>query len=187
MSNTTENVLTKTYSGKFGNQVVFRNRGDKSIMAKMPRKNTRPVSAAQSAVRRKFKVACRWAKLALQDPDTLAAYQAQASGMKTPFVLAVTNYLRPPEVRSIVAMGYSGAAGGKICVEAFDDFRVTGVTVKITDASGTVIEQGPCQEDLAADCWVYTATVSVTSTAGATITAEASDFPGHTGLLAITL
>lgn len=187
MSNTTENVLTKTYRGKFGKQLVFRNRDEMSIMAKPPKKSLKPAADTQITQRRKFKMASRWAKQALLDPITLAAYMAMASGMRTPYVMAVTNYLRPPEVREINASGYSGEAGCKIRVVAFDDFDVTGVTVKITDATGTLIEQGSCQEDLSSDCWVYTATVAVTSLSGVVIRAEAKDIPCHTGSLEITL
>ena len=59
--------------------------------------------------------------------------------------------------------------------------------MKITDAAGTLIEQGLCQEDLSADCWVYTATVAVTGTEGLVIHAEAKDIPCHCGFLEITL
>ncbi len=105
MSNTTDNVLTKTYRGKFGKQLVFRNRDDVSIMAKPPKKNRKPWADTQLAQRRKFKMASRWAKQALLDQDTLAAYTALASGMKTTYVLAVTNYLRPHEVSKSLYQG----------------------------------------------------------------------------------
>jgi hypothetical protein len=187
MSNTTENVLTKTYRGKFGKQLVFRNRDEMSIMAKPPKKSLKPAADSQLAVRRRFKMASRWAKQALLDPDTLAAYAALASGMKTPYVLALTNYLRPPEISEIIVSGYAGTAGDKINVIAVDDFEVTGVTVKIIDASGTMIEQGPCQEDLSADCWIYTATETVADLSGLVIRAEAKDIPCHIGSLEITL
>jgi hypothetical protein len=72
-------------------------------------------------------------------------------------------------------------------VIAVDNFEVTGVTVKIIDASGAMIEQGPCQEDLSADCWVYTTTVTVSDLTGVVITAEAKDVPCHTGSLEIIL
>jgi hypothetical protein len=187
MSNTTENVLTKTYRGKFGNQLVLRNRDNVSIMAKPPKKSQVPPSETQLAVRRKFKMASRWAKQALQDPATLAAYTARATGMKTPYVLAVTNYLKPPEVVEIITSGYAGEPGDTIRVVAADDFEVTEVTVKITDAAGTLIEQGACVEDLSADCWIYTTTVAVTDIEGLVISASAKDIPGHYGFLEITL
>ncbi len=187
MSNTKENVLTRTYKGKFGDQVVFRNRGELSIMAKPPKKSLTSASDAQLLVRRRFKVASRWAKQALQDPATLATYTAMASGMKSPYVMAVTNYLCPPEVREIVTSGYKGNPGNTISVVATDDFRVTGVNIKITDAYGILIEQGSCTEDLSADCWVFTATTAISNTTGVVVTAEAMDVPNHTGIMQVTL
>lgn len=187
MSNTKDNVLTKTYRGKFGDQMIYRNRDGMSIMAKPPKRSMKPPAESQLIVRRKFKLATRWAKQALQDPNTLAEYKARASGMKTPYILAVTNYLRPPQVYEIISSGYTGESGSRINVVVTDDFRVTGVRVKITDAAGILIEQGSCLENLPEDCWVYTATMVVTDLTGLVITAEAYDIPGHTGSLQKTL
>ena len=187
MSNSRENVLTKTYSGKFGDQMVYRNRDGMSIMAKPPKKNLKNVANTQLAQRRRFKKACRWAKNALLDADTLAEYKAVARGMKTPYNMAVTNYLRPPEVSGIIVSEYFGEVGNKINVLAYDDFKLKSVTVIITDATGALIERGPCQEDLSADCWVYTATVAVSDLTGVVICARATDIPNHTASSEITL
>ncbi len=187
MSSTNDNSLTKNYRGKFGNQLVYRNRGGVSIMAKLPRKSQKPAGEAQLAQRRKFKMASRWAKQILLDPVMLAEYTMRADGLKSPYNLAITNYLRPPEIQEINIMEYNGEAGSKIKVVAVDDFKITGVTVKITDAAGSLIEQGPCYEDLSADCWVYIANVAVTDLSGVVIRAEASDTPCHTTSLEITL
>ncbi|MDP1623833.1 MAG: hypothetical protein Q8M08_16015 [Bacteroidales bacterium] len=101
MSSITENYLTKNYRGKFGNQMVFRNRGDVSIMAKPPKKITKDPTAAQIEIRRKFKLAARWAKEALQDPVKLDLYALKATAMMTPYVVAMTDYLKPPVVHRI--------------------------------------------------------------------------------------
>ncbi|MEI6682442.1 MAG: hypothetical protein WCO44_07430 [Bacteroidota bacterium] len=187
MSNTKDNVLTRTYSGKFGNQLVFRNRGDMSIISKPQKKSLKSASESQLQVRHKFKIASRWAKEALQDPATLASYTAMASGMKSPYVIAVTNYLCPPEIKQIITSGYTGNTGDTIRVVVAGDFMVTGVHVRIKDASGGDIEQGPCTEDLSADCWVFTADKTITGIKGLTVTAEAFDVPNHAGSLQVTL
>jgi len=187
MSSTTENYLTKTYRGKFGTQMVFRNRGDVSIMAKPPKKSIKEPTAAQMEIRRKFKLAARWAKEALQDPEKLALYTAKATGMMTPYVVAMSDYLKPPVIHSIDASGYKGTAGDQVLVLASDFTRVMAVTVMITDAGDNVIEEGPCSEALNLDHWVYTATTAVDSTAGLKITATATDIPGHTTTLTVTL
>ena len=95
--------------------------------------------------------------------------------------------MTPPQITDIIVSEYSGAVGNTINVVATDDFKVTDVTVTITDADGALIEKGTCQEDLSADCWVYTATVAVPDMSGVVITAVAKDVPGHPGTLEITL
>jgi hypothetical protein len=124
--------------------MVFRTRNGLSIMAKPPKKTLKDANESQLATRRKFKMASRWAKDALQNPATLAEYTAMASGMKSPYVMAVTNYLCPPKINGINVSRYAGEAGNKIEVLAIDDFKLKCVSVKITDATGTLIEEGPC-------------------------------------------
>jgi hypothetical protein len=187
MSSTTENYLTKNYRGKFGNQMVYRNRGDVSIMAKPPKKSAKEPTAAQMEIRRKFKQAVRWAKEALLDPANLAIYSAKATGMMTPYVVAMSDYLKPPVVHMIDSSGYKGVAGDQVLVLATDFTRVTGVSVKITDADDNVIEEGPCVEASNLDHWVYTATTVVDSLNELVITATATDIPGHTGTLLLNL
>ena len=187
MSKTRDNALTMNYSGMFGKQMVYRNRDGMSIMAKKPKKSTHTPVESQIATRRRFRAASRWAKVALQDPTTLAMYAARASGMKTPYILAITNYMRPPEVTQINTSEYTGAIGTPINVVAYDDFEIKGVTVKIADSAGSVFEQGPCVENLSDETWVYTATKEISDLHGLVITAVAKDFPNHTGSLSVTL
>ena len=175
MSKTRRNALTKNFSGKFGDQMVYRNRDGVTTLGLMPKKNNNPPTESQLSTRRKFKMASRWAKQVLQDTEVLAEYIALAKGLKTPYIMAMTNYLRPPEIVQIIAMEYTGAVGDKINVIATDDFKVTSVKMNLSDPSGNLIEQGNCQEDLASDCWVYTATTAVLDLTGVVITATASD------------
>ena len=87
----------------------------------------------------------------------------------------------------IDASGYRGNQGDKIVVTAIDDFALTEVTVKIADATGALIEEGPCAFNLVTGNYDFTATVSVPVPAGVTITAKATDTPGHSAEYAITL
>jgi hypothetical protein len=187
MSNTTENSLTRTYRGKFGKDFVLRNRGDVSIMAKTPKKNSKEPAESQVATRRKFKTGTRWVKEALKDPDKLAFYQSIAQGMKTPYVMALSDYLHAPTVDDIDVSNYNGNVGDKIMVVATDKIKVKSVAVAITSAIGELIETGPCTEDLSADAWCYVAKVVVSDLAGVIVKAVAEDIPCHTGTLELTL
>jgi hypothetical protein len=153
----------------------------------MPRAAKGSPSAAQVEVRDRFRMAAIWAKNVLADPLQLAAYQAKAKNVKTPFLLAVTDFLKPPRISEINDSGYNGHAGDEILVSAIDDFKVKEVSVVITDPSGTLIEEGQCQPDGTSMYWKYTATVEVSSLSGVGITAVAKDNPGHTGESTVTL
>jgi hypothetical protein len=187
MTKTRDNSLTMNYSGKYGNQFVYRVRDDVSILAKKPRKTKKPSTASQVAVREAFAEAAHWAKKALQDPELLALYSSRAKGMKTAYVLAVTNYFKPPKVKTIDASAYSGAVGTQISVKAWDSFEVKGVTVKISDSTGNLIEEGACQLDSEGELWVYTATVAESNRTGLNIFAVAKNIPKHTGSLSLIL
>jgi hypothetical protein len=181
MSDSRENVITRRLHGKFGDQVVFRTRFGKSITADIPKVSTKKPALSQVKTRDKFKLASIWAKATLADPDMLAAYSARATGGKTAYVLAMTDYLKPPRISEIVVTDYQGYAGNVIRVAAFDDFMVKEVKVQIRDASGTVLEEGACVPDSNRMFWVYTATTEVPDLTGVSVTAIATDNPRHTG------
>ena len=187
MSNSRENVITRHLHGKFGDQVVFRTRNGQSIAANVPKAAKGNPTAAQVEVRDKFRMAAKWAKNVLADPIQLAVYQAKAKNGQTPFVLAVTDFLKPPRISEIDLSGYNGHVGDKILVSAIDDFNVKEVSLKITDPAGELIEEGQCQPDESDMYWQFTATVEVPSLSGVGITAVAMDNPGHTGESTVTL
>jgi hypothetical protein len=187
MSKSKENLLTKTYGGKLGNQLVLRTRGDVSILAKRPKKSSNPITSKVAKVRRNFKLASIWAKNALLDPAVRADYMARIKGNESAYNLAMRNFLKPPVVDTIDASGYHGQKGERIKVVALDDFKVTGLDVKITGPNGTLIEEGSCQEDAENLCWIYTATVDAGDPQGFVVHATALDIPGHPGSLEVTL
>lgn len=177
----------KNFQGKFGEQFVYRTVDGVTVLAKLPKRSSNPPTEAQEEVRENFSMAADWAKNALQDPDTLAAYAARAEGMRTPYVLAVTNYLKAPKVRSIDTSGYTGAVGSQIRVKAWDSFEVRSVAVKITDAAGAVIEEGACEQHPEDRDWAYTATTEVAELTGVVVSAVVRNRPNHTASLSVTL
>jgi len=187
MSNSKSNALTRNYSGKFGNQIVFRNRNGISIMAMPPRRRGAPPTVAQEEARKRFRLASRYAKSVLENPDMLAFYTARSTNSLTPYILAMTDHLRPPYVSAIDATGYDGTVGSMIRIAADDNFAVTEVDVIIQDDSGQLIEKGLCVQDQLTGLFVFTATAAVTNLSGVEIIATAHDHPGHTGNLSIIL
>ena len=68
-----------------------------------------------------------------------------------------------------------------------DDFKLTSVTVKISDSDGTLIEEGDCVLNMPAVSYEYTSTVQHTTLAGTVISAQAKDLPGNVKELPVTL
>ena len=187
MPNTTENALTKSYRGKFGDDFVMRTRDGLSIIAKPPRRRKRIATDIQEEIRDNFKNANKWSKDLANKPDMLAEYTGRANGMMTAHVLAVTDYLKPPRVKAIVTADYRGNVGDVIRVKAKDDFKVASVAVKITAPNGDLLEEGPCAQDANYEFWSYTATTNIPDLTDVTITATAKDNPEHYGWMELTL
>lgn len=187
MATSKENVITKTYRGKFANQVVFRNRNGQSVLAKPPKKQAGEPSEAQMETRKNFLKASRWAKSIITDPVLGPDYEARAGNGKSAYVLAMTDFLCPPVIDAIDASGYRGNIGDKIMVDASDDFSVAEVRLKIANPQGEVVEEGLCQKDQHHENWVFTATETVASITGLILTARVKDNPGHAGEAMLTL
>ena len=187
MSKSNQNVITKTYSGKLGNQVVFRNRDGKSIMCAMPKPITKAPTEAQINVRNLFLKGSIYAKAMLADPTMKTKYAEKAINGKSAYNVALADYIKPPVVDNIDASAYTGATGDKIRIDATDCFEVTKVHVVIKDNSGTIVEQGDAALDSMNLFWEYSATVAHPVITGLTVTATATDNPGHTGEKTLTL
>jgi len=186
MSTTTD--LTKTYSGVLGNLVVVKSRKGNSIITMPPVKPEKILTDRQITARKNFCDAANYARHIMQnEPELLAAYAAKARNGVTPYIMAVTDFLKPPYVDRIDTSAYDGKSGDMIRVEAGDDFAVEHVIVQIFDASGVKIEQGPCELNARISRWEFIAAVAVTNLTGVTITATATDFPGHSATLSVTL
>jgi hypothetical protein len=185
---TKSNELTRNYSGIFGNQVLLKNQGSRSVMTIPPYRPPKNPSPAQEAVRKRFAEAANYAKNVLADTAMQEAYdQAGEKKGVTAYVAAMTDFLVPPRISGIDTRAYHGVAGDQIAVSAGDDFRLTGVKVTIADPAGTLIEQGDCTLNPLTSQYDYTATVAVNELPGVTITAIATDTPGHTAELTVVL
>ncbi len=156
-------------------------------MVALPARTNDSATEAQIEVRRKFADAAQYAKQILLDPDMLAAYTEKAGNGKSPYIVAMTDYLRNPWINQIDIEGYNGNSGEIIRVKAGDDFKVTGVSVKIIDATGVEAEVGPCQLDTLGIWWEYTTSQEVILDPGVEIIATAYDTPGNRTEASLTL
>jgi hypothetical protein len=185
MGKVKENLLTKGFSGRIGDEIVFRQVKNRTLFAKRPRKST-IITPNQVSQRELFAKAVVFAKTMLLDPAIRADYQnrARQAGLASAYSAALTDYLKAPKINAIDTDYYKGAVGDVIWIVALDDFKIQRLTVTIQRDNGSVIENGVAV--LEAGRWKYVATQPIAE-AGISVIAVATDRPGREARLAKVL
>jgi hypothetical protein len=173
------NDLVKGASGRVGDQLVYRQRGDKTIIAKRPRPKSTPDTERQIEVQETFFNAAIYAKAVIADPAKKAMYQAKTTGYQTAYNLAVSDFCKAPEIKVCDSDDYSGELGDKIRIRAIDDFKVESVRLEIKDGTNDTVEEGAATlHDNGVD-WIYTATAANAFLPGTKLIVSATDIPGN--------
>jgi len=180
MAQSKNNVITHGLSGLVGDMIVFRNRNGKTYVASKPNVRKGKMSDAQKEHVKMFQEAVLYGKSAILDPSTKAAYSVKAVNGRSPYNVAVADFLHAPDIEHIDVSAYVGKAGDVIKVRATDDFKVKEVSVGIYNADGTEVEKGLAVLSVNGIDWVYTAVTDNASLTGDKIVVQASDLPGHT-------
>jgi len=176
MANIEGNVVMHGMSGKIGDLLVISRRNGKTIVSMAPGKRQ---GFIPGLIHERFKKAIVYAQAATKDPDLKKAYQAIAGPGVSAFNMAFVDFVTPPVIQDFDPASYTGAVGSTIKVPVTDDFRVKSVTVIITRADNTILEQGAAVADADGLHWLYTATQANATVAGSKITVQASDLPGN--------
>ena len=182
--------MTKVYlqpgirglSGKMGDW-VYSIRNGKTYVGMAPM-ITKDPSEAQIAHRERFSDAADYAKFAIAEGNPLREIYMLASKERAipAFALAVSDYLKLPEVKTLDLTYYNGQVGNNIPIVTSDDFGVTGVHVVIRDLEGNIIESGSASEfPQNSGHWSYASTASVPSGTTIVVYASATDRPGGVG------
>src|SRR4051812_14012405 len=120
------NVVTKGFSGKFGDDLVFRQVDNQTIFAK---RTLTPVSstARQTEVRNKFTEASLFASGAIENPQASLDYKlmAELQGLKSAYLAAITDYLTMPEIGSVFVNAYRGNAGDVLNIKPKAVYKIT--------------------------------------------------------------
>lgn len=161
MAKSKDNVVMQGASGRIGKNLVFRQRGDQTIIAKTPRIPTdRVMSAKQVAVQYKFYDATQYAKSVMLDDDLKAAYKSKANVNQSAYNVAFKDYFTEPEIRRVDDRAYEGEVGDKINFHVKDVMVLRSLSVEILDAQDTVIESGAAVlKDKSDSEWIYTTTM----------------------------
>ena len=169
-------------SALLGDRIFIRKVRGQYQLINRPARRAKP-TPTQLVNREKFREAAQYARVQISREVWEALYAKGITKRKrTSYLVALSDFLNAPRVKGFTTDGYRGRVGDSIIVKASDDFMVTKVKIAITNAAGTVIEQGettPSSEII--DGWEYKATVSNPSWTGTTISAIAYDRPGNKG------
>lgn len=189
MSNVSKNPLVRKASGKFSDDFVYRTRGKKTTIAKLPVFDPNAEKTEkQLEVRELFAAAAMYAQGAITSEDLKKEYQKKTNAQNTAYNIAFRDFLKAPKVRSINSEDYTGAIGSTIVVRAIDDFRVAAVKVSIRTSAGVLIEEGNAiLNPIFRERWTYTATQNNAVLAGTVITATAQDLPENKTTLEVVM
>lgn len=127
-------------SGHFGDLVYRRYRG-RTILQRRAR-FTQPWSAAQEKTRATFAGGSAYAAQVAADPALRALYAQRGARRRLNFrQMAIRDYFNPPSLGELDRTAYRAGTGGRLAIEACDDFEVVRVSMELHDASGTVTTQ----------------------------------------------
>src|SRR5260221_1225720 len=110
-----KNRITKGFSGKYGDDIVFRQVDGQTIFAR-PGEITAAPTDKQMEVRKNFGEATNYANAAISNPQAGQDYKlmAAAQGLKNAYLAAVTDYLTVPEIGRGYIASYKEAVGDVI-------------------------------------------------------------------------
>ncbi|MDR0384979.1 MAG: hypothetical protein LBH60_02755 [Prevotellaceae bacterium] len=179
MAKSKGNVVTFGLSGKIGDLLVFRQRNGQTIVAKLAER-PKHASGKQTAHRKRFQQATVYAQAVVKDPQLKELYDAAAKKRKgvTAYNIAVADFFNAPDIETLDLSAYKGEVGDEIRITVSDDFAVKEVHVSISNADGSVVEEGYASH-ISGNLWTYVATQYNESLDGDRIEISASDIPGN--------
>lgn len=185
MTKLTKNLFLQGASGMLGGQLVYRRVNGQTIVSSRPERRGE-VSEAQKRQNMRFKYASVYAKNVIED-DVLgpvyAAAVARIIRYRNAYTLALTDYLKAPEIGDIVFT--SGASGSRVLVEAYEDPQLAKVEFDIIGEDESVISSGEATPTDNGIQWEFTLTQDIPE--GGSIMVRAYDLPGNVTTKSFTL
>ena len=177
-----KNLITRMYSGRVGD-IVLRNYGGKSVMAKRPDCSKVVKSPAQLTNQAKFAKAVKFSKAVRNNPQRSEDYSEmkKKTKYKDIYHAAMSDCLTKPKVQKVDLVSYRGQPGSVIRIRAWDKFKVETVSVMILNNIGQLIERGPAVAKPFSGNreWDYIATVENVDYKSCRILIRVKDRPGN--------
>jgi hypothetical protein len=180
MANVNLNALVDGVSGKVGRKLVLRQRGGRTLLSSRPELVAEPTEK-QVQQRERFRLAARYARGAMVNPEAKAEYELAVKGdaFLNSYAAAVADYLKAPEIAGIDSSGYRGQLGETIIVRSAKDFKLVSVLVSLQQPDGTEIEKGNAVAEGTRLEWKYTAKTAVADLTGVKAVITVNDRPGN--------
>src|ERR1035438_10032725 len=130
MAPTKRNIIMRFFTGKLGG-LIFKMWGDKTVATEPPKKKYLKWTEVQKTKRKGFAEAMHWATNAMKDPELKKYYEGLSNYCKkrkkiirSPYNIAVSNFLTPPKINVVEIMNYKGKKGDIIRVDAMGKYQV---------------------------------------------------------------
>ncbi len=182
MGKVKNNLVTQGFSGKFGEDITFRQIGGKTFFARRGVSSV-PPSARQLEMRNKFSQASMYASQALSNPQVNQHYQLMAKfqGLRSAYLAACADFLTPPEIGGLNTSAYHGKTGDLVTITSLTPYKITEIEIQILTPNGTLLESGKAV--VREPKWRYMAKVDNTQVQGSRLIVTARDRQGRTSTL----
>ncbi len=188
MAKSEDNEVMFGARGQVGNLVVFKKYYGRTIISKVRTKRDKPsYSLKQELAKERFKEGVIYAKGVVQDQILSDFYRPLAKNGVSIYNLALADFCKAPEIKSINADYYQGNIGDKLTIRAVDNFRVVDLLVTIAKPDGIVIESGNAQQAPNGVDWIYISNAANENTEERIIKVKATDTPGNVSQLEQTI
>jgi hypothetical protein len=179
MATVGNNLVTSKLSGKLGDQIVFRTRGNQTYVGVAPSKRESEPTEGQIEHQKLFQEAIIYGKSINADPAIKAEYKESAIENQSAFNVAVADFMQAPHIDEIDISNYAGKKGDLIRIRAHDDFKVVQAFVSISNADSSLVEEGMAVRQSNGLDWIYTVSAVNNNIAGDKIVIRISDMPGN--------
>lgn len=180
------NVITKGFSGKFGDDLVFRQVDNKTYFVKRTLVSAAP-SEDQQIVRDRFTEAANYASAAIENQEVNTEYKlmAKLQGLKSGYLAAIKDFLTMPEVAGVFTASYKGQVGDVLNIKPKISHKIIDMDVSILDANDVVIESGKAVPTPLK--WKYIATVANANVKGSKLVITSRDRQGKESIFGLVL
>ncbi|MEK6478164.1 hypothetical protein WJR50_11535 [Catalinimonas sp. 4WD22] len=127
----------------------------------------------------KFKEGAQYASKAILDPNIKAAYAERARPGLSAYSVALTDFLKAPDISLVDFSQYDGKKGSQLIIRASDDHMVAEVSVAIYDVNGVLLEEGSAIPEENGLDWTYATQKATTEVQGNRLEIRATDLPGN--------